>query len=167
MLDFLCELYWDKFSLEYFILLPSVSFHQCSTLNFTLPHLLSARQLGETLRTFEQSNALSDIVQRRIIKYFFLMNVRIRSDKVRHTQVQILDSYNEENGQQKFPAFSGRRRFLTVIHITHTARFLIFSVSFKQFAQQNTLTLRLLMSYIYGAPILDVSRSHTTTQHSR
>jgi len=30
-----------------------------------------------------------------------------------------------------------------------------------------TLTLRRLMSYIYGAPILDVSRSHTTMQHSR
>jgi len=30
-----------------------------------------------------------------------------------------------------------------------------------------TLTLRRLMSCIYGAPILDVSRSHTTTQHSR
>jgi len=30
-----------------------------------------------------------------------------------------------------------------------------------------SLTLKLLMSYIYGAPILDVSRSHTTTQHSR
>ena len=29
------------------------------------------------------------------------------------------------------------------------------------------LTLRWLMSYIYGAPILDVSRSHTMTQHSR
>ena len=31
------------------------------------------------------------------------------------------------------------------------------------------LTFRLLMSYIYiyGAPILDVSRSRTTTQHSR
>ena len=29
------------------------------------------------------------------------------------------------------------------------------------------LTLRLLMSYIYGAPNLDVSRSHTTTHHSR
>ena len=29
------------------------------------------------------------------------------------------------------------------------------------------LTLRRLMPYIYGAPILDVSRSHTTTQHSR
>jgi len=30
-----------------------------------------------------------------------------------------------------------------------------------------SLTFRLLMSYIYGAPILDVSRSHTTTHHSR
>jgi hypothetical protein len=29
------------------------------------------------------------------------------------------------------------------------------------------LTFKLLMLYIYGAPILDVSRSHTTTQHSR
>jgi len=29
------------------------------------------------------------------------------------------------------------------------------------------LTFRLLMSCIYGAPILDVSRSHTTTQQSR
>ena len=29
------------------------------------------------------------------------------------------------------------------------------------------LTFRLLTSYIYGAPILDVSRSHTTTQHIR
>ena len=30
-----------------------------------------------------------------------------------------------------------------------------------------SLIIRLLMSYIYGAPILGVSRSHTTTQHSR
>jgi hypothetical protein len=29
------------------------------------------------------------------------------------------------------------------------------------------LTFRRLTSYIYGAPILDVSRSHTTKQHSR
>jgi len=34
------------------------------------------------------------------------------------------------------------------------------------FPPKFTLTLRRLMSYIYGAPILDVSRSHTT-QHSR
>ena len=32
---------------------------------------------------------------------------------------------------------------------------------------KSILILRRLMSYIYGAPILDVSRSHTTTQHSR
>jgi len=30
-----------------------------------------------------------------------------------------------------------------------------------------SLTFRRLMSYIYGAPILDVSRSHTTTHHSQ
>ena len=30
-----------------------------------------------------------------------------------------------------------------------------------------SLTLRRLMLYIYGAPILDVSISHTTTHHSR
>jgi hypothetical protein len=30
-----------------------------------------------------------------------------------------------------------------------------------------SLTPTLLMSYIYGAPILDVSRSQTKTQHSR
>ena len=43
--------------------------------------------------------------------------------------------------------------------------------NFREYFQSNILvhrlTLRLLMSYIYGAPILDVSRSHTTTQHSR
>ena len=33
--------------------------------------------------------------------------------------------------------------------------------------QVTRLTLRRLTSYVYGAPILDVSRSHTTTQHSR
>ena len=30
-----------------------------------------------------------------------------------------------------------------------------------------SLTIRLLTSYIHGAPILDVSRSYTTTHHSR
>jgi hypothetical protein len=30
-----------------------------------------------------------------------------------------------------------------------------------------SLTLRLVISYIYGTPILDVSTSHTTTQHGR
>ena len=49
----------------------------------------------------------------------------------------------------------------------------LFAVEFVHFAVEFVhaklpkLTLRRLMSYIYGAPILDVSRSHTTTQHSR
>jgi len=37
----------------------------------------------------------------------------------------------------------------------------------RDYLLHRCLTLRRLMSYIYGAPILDVSRSHTTTQHSR
>ena len=40
----------------------------------------------------------------------------------------------------------------------------VFALSLLDFT---LLTLRRLISYIYGAPILDVSRSHTTTQHSR
>ena len=41
------------------------------------------------------------------------------------------------------------------------------SSSSSTISVRNRLTLRLLMSYMYGAPTLDVSRSHTTTQHSR
>ena len=41
-------------------------------------------------------------------------------------------------------------------HLLHVSRIRI-----------KSLTFRRLMSYIHGAPILDVSRSHTTTQHSR
>ena len=36
-----------------------------------------------------------------------------------------------------------------------------------EYSSTISLTLRRLMSYIYGASILDVSRSHTMTQHSR
>jgi len=45
---------------------------------------------------------------------------------------------------------------LGVYHFLHVSRIKV-----------KLLTFRLLMSYIYGAPILDVSRPHTTTQHSR
>ena len=41
-------------------------------------------------------------------------------------------------------------------HFLHVSRIMV-----------KSLTLRLLMLYVYGAHILDVSRSHTTTQHSR
>jgi hypothetical protein len=44
------------------------------------------------------------------------------------------------------------------VHFLHVSRIRV-----------KSLTLMLIMSYIYiyGAPILDVSRSHTTTHHSR
>ena len=42
------------------------------------------------------------------------------------------------------------------VHFLHVSRIRV-----------KSLTLRLLMSYIYGAPILDVSRSHMTKHHSR
>ena len=45
---------------------------------------------------------------------------------------------------------------LGVHHFLHVSRIRV-----------KSLTFRLLMSYIYGAHILDVYRSHTTTQHSR
>jgi len=44
---------------------------------------------------------------------------------------------------------------------------LVLVIHYIAFTALIQLTLRRLMSYIYGAPILDVSRSHTTTQHSR
>jgi len=50
-------------------------------------------------------------------------------------------------------------------HILRPLHFLCKLYSFEK--SKRDLTLRRLMSYIYGAPILDVSRSHTTTQHSR
>jgi len=52
--------------------------------------------------------------------------------------------------------------FITILYM-----YVFRVISSSSSGGQIVLTLRLLMSYIYGAPILDVSRSHTTTQHSR
>ena len=61
------------------------------------------------------------------------------------------------------PALLSVYNLLSLFQDPHSSSLYYFLVSlFYTF-----LTLRLLMSYIYGAPILDVSRSHTTTQHSR
>jgi len=57
--------------------------------------------------------------------------------------------------------------FLQLIHLSRILTSLsALCYPFKDEAQ-TALTLRRLMSYTYGAPILDVSRSHTTTQYSR
>jgi len=65
-----------------------------------------------------------------------------------------------------------RRRQMAVeegLTRNHYCDLLIYSLAeFKlRKNSKKALTLRWLMSYIYGAPILDVSRSHTTTQHIR
>jgi len=56
---------------------------------------------------------------------------------------------------------------LTLYLLTWRIRWAPNNASKGQMGFNSGLTLRRLMSYIYGAPILDVSRSHTTTQHSR
>ena len=66
-----------------------------------------------------------------------------------------------------FKSFSFSRS--RIVHSFSLACAIIFSTLFSGVTNYKStqLTLRLLMSYIYGAPILDVSRSHTTTHHSR
>ena len=56
-----------------------------------------------------------------------------------------------------------KKKMWRVLILLRYPSFLLYSPFFLVL----NLTLRRLMSYIYGAPILDVSRSHTTTQHSR
>ena len=54
-----------------------------------------------------------------------------------------------------------------VVRVESTVILKAKTLPFQNWQAATDLTLRRLMSYIYGAPILDVSRSHTTTQHSR
>jgi len=70
-------------------------------------------------------------------------------------------AFQEINGQWLRSACS-------VVVTKHTLVGSVF-VPILHFDELWLLTLRQLMFYIYiyGAPILDVSRSHTTTQHSR
>ena len=61
--------------------------------------------------------------------------------------------------------YVGQRMRLKVLSLSLGPN--IITINSVAVSGQDVLTLRRLMSYIYGAPILDVSRSHTTTQHSR
>jgi len=63
---------------------------------------------------------------------------------------------------------SGQKLMVLKNWLYHQAANMIknWNVSGSSTVQHVILTLRRLMSYIYGAPILDVSRSHTM-QHSR
>ena len=74
-----------------------------------------------------------------------------RQNKQEHAMNKVFNTLNTElNPICYLLALLGAHHFLHVSRI-----------------RVKSLTLRLLMSYIYGTPILDVSRSHTTTHHSR
>jgi hypothetical protein len=73
-----------------------------------------------------------------------------------NVQLQLSVQLFGKKKKTEFRNFTSGGIFTTVLHMVKKG--LLFSWK---------LTLRLLMSYIYGAPILDVSRSHTTTHHSR
>ena len=83
---------------------------------------------------------------------------------VTHVYISCLNSFlNERQFQKRLKLNSLPKQYVQYSNKMH-----------YQFLAQNfiaslrcRLILRRLMSYIYGAPILDVSRSHTTTQHSR
>ena len=66
-----------------------------------------------------------------------------------------------------FPQQTPCRPLLSPICATCPAHLILNFITRKIMGEEYRLTLRWLMSYIYGAPILDVSRSHTTTHHSR
>jgi hypothetical protein len=87
----------------------------------------------------------------------------MRRSKLNHINEGTLPEYRSKNFQVSiFNSLNAELNsichllaLLGVYHFLHVSRIRI-----------KSLTLRLLMPYIYGAPILDVSRSHTT-QHSR
>ena len=81
-----------------------------------------------------------------------------------------------DNGSEHRPVVECNRHNWCSVGVTisfprHSFVYTLYTVQFQHQItvreEAEPLTLRRLMSYIYGAPILDVSRSHTTMQHSR
>ena len=94
---------------------------------------------------------------------FTLLVYKDRVTEVRYRYVYSLYSFCEINHRIQInplnPELSPICYLLALLgahHFLHVSRIRV-----------KSLTFRRLMSYMYGAPILDVSRSHTTTQHNR
>jgi len=97
--------------------------------------------VGLSVRVFQLEERQMDVMQSGVVSF---------TETSRHALMSINPLKPELNPICYLPALLGAHHFLHVSRI-----------------RVKLLTFRLLMSYIYGAPILDVSRSHTTTQHSR
>jgi len=126
----------------------------------------------------------------RQLSYRFADSCRVGSgwnpDPARHLSANLYDIYHcciqwkTDDGQRNCPKhveFHSKNKFEKLVHVVGfiIRKFITMHghMNIKQtneisvFVPTYWLTLRLLMSYIYGAPILDVSRSYTTTHHSR
>ena len=96
--------------------------------------------------------------------------------RIQNSQIVFLSSWSKTR-QMKFYIFLTVHLRIILVGNQLDAQFLLcyvylnplhVSSNYVLILRRTTvLTLRLLMSYIYGAPILDVSRSYTTTHHSR
>jgi len=85
---------------------------------------------------------------------------------------QLADPYGITHGNTEIRILRKKKRFNPLNPELNPICYLLALLGAHRFLHVSRirvklLTFRLLMSYIYGAPILDVSRSHTTTQHSR
>ena len=128
----------------------------CQEVHITALHMISSslskkNLMGGKQHTSAVDSGSSDSQHRR-----WTVNV-LSSELVQthfHSKIHSLAHINPLNPELNpicyLPALLGAYHFLHVSRI-----------------RVKLLTFRLLMSYIYGAHILDVSRSHTTTQHSR
>jgi len=106
--------------------------------------------------TWTLTSSIGDVVRRAVPSLPQMPSLRgdyINVEETVPLQMSLLDVLNPLN-----PELNPICYLLALLaqHFLHVSRIRV-----------KSLTLRLLMSYIYGAPILDVSRSHTTTQHSR
>jgi len=77
-----------------------------------------------------------------------------RQSDLRNSQMLLIVSINPLNPELNPICYL--LALLGAHHFLHVSRIRVKLLTFKR-----------KMSYTYGAPILDVSRSHTTTQHSR
>ena len=122
-------------------------------LSLTIPEQLESDWLNRSKNISNERNRRTQSKE----PHFFhvsLSSQAIKSDKTRHDSHDTCLFCNPLNPELNPICYL--LALLGAHHFLHVSRIRV-----------KSLTFRRLMSYIYKAPILDVSRSHTTTQHSR
>ena len=98
-------------------------------------------------------------------RYWFMWDLMACSLVATRTQIKLKPPTSSSYSSSSPP--SCRRRHVPLKPLYKSTKIYGVTYQYERYWFMWDLTLRWLMSYIYGAPILDVSRSHTTTQHSR